>query len=95
MSDRPDLGTWRRHRREEAFFLFAAIVTRFDLLSISAPPPGVIWNKAAKVINGLKTSTDGFAACKFMTSGVNDNIAFWTASNALGCDTDSVTKPVG
>jgi sulfatase modifying factor 1 len=50
------------------------------------PATGVSWNKAARFVNWLNTSTSGFAAYNFTTSGVNDNIALWTASDTLDYD---------
>ena len=43
----------------------------------------VSWNEAARFVNWLNTSTGGFAAYKFTTSGVNDDIAVWTAADTL------------
>jgi sulfatase modifying factor 1 len=45
------------------------------------PATGVSWNEAARFVNWLNTSTGGFAAYKFTTSGVNDNMVLWTASD--------------
>jgi len=50
------------------------------------PATGVSWNNAARFINWLNTSTGGFAAYKFTTGGVNDNIALWTAADTLDYD---------
>jgi hypothetical protein len=50
------------------------------------PATGVSWNEAARFVNWLNTSTGGFAAYKFTTSGVNDNIAVWTAADTLDYD---------
>ncbi|MCE2812114.1 MAG: SUMF1/EgtB/PvdO family nonheme iron enzyme [Planctomycetaceae bacterium] len=50
------------------------------------PATGVSWNEAARFVNWLNTSTGGFAAYKFTTGGVNDNIAVWTASDTLDYD---------
>jgi formylglycine-generating enzyme len=47
------------------------------------PATSVSWNEAARFTNWLNISTGGFAAYKFTTSGVNDNIALWTASDTL------------
>jgi formylglycine-generating enzyme required for sulfatase activity len=41
----------------------------------------VSWNEAARFVNWLNTSTGGFAAYKFTTGGVNDNIAVWTVAD--------------
>jgi formylglycine-generating enzyme required for sulfatase activity len=37
-------------------------------------------------VNWLNTSTGGFAAYKFTTPGVNDNIALWTPADTLDYD---------
>jgi formylglycine-generating enzyme required for sulfatase activity len=47
------------------------------------PATGISWNEAARFVNWLNTSTGGSAAYKFTTSGVNDNIALWTAADTL------------
>jgi formylglycine-generating enzyme required for sulfatase activity len=47
------------------------------------PATGISWNEAARFVNWLNTSTGGFAAYKFTTAGVNDNIALWTAADTL------------
>jgi sulfatase modifying factor 1 len=50
------------------------------------PATGISWNEAARFINWLNTSNSGFAAYKFTTGGVNDNIALWTSSDTLDYD---------
>jgi hypothetical protein len=50
------------------------------------PATGVSWNEAARFVNWLNTSTGGFAAYKFTTGDVNDNIALWTAADTLDYD---------
>ncbi|MFM7928119.1 MAG: SUMF1/EgtB/PvdO family nonheme iron enzyme, partial [Pirellula sp.] len=40
----------------------------------------------ARFVNWLNNSTGGFAAYKFTTGGVNDNIALWTSSDTLDYD---------
>jgi hypothetical protein len=50
------------------------------------PATSVSWNEAARFVNWLNTSTGGFAAYKFTTGGVNDNIALWTSSDTLDYD---------
>jgi len=50
------------------------------------PATSVSWNEAARFVNWLNTSTGGFAAYNFTTSGVNDNIAVWTAADTLDYD---------
>jgi formylglycine-generating enzyme required for sulfatase activity len=47
------------------------------------PATAVSWNEAARFVNWLNTSTGGFAAYKFTTDGVNDNIDLWTAADML------------
>ncbi|MFN9347542.1 MAG: SUMF1/EgtB/PvdO family nonheme iron enzyme [Planctomycetota bacterium] len=54
-----------------------------DNRGTAKPATSVSWNEAARVVNWLNTSTGGFAAYKFTTGGVNDNIALWTASDTL------------
>ncbi len=53
---------------------------------INKPATVVSWNEAARFTNWLNTSTGGFAAYKFTTSGVNDNIALWTPADTLDYD---------
>jgi sulfatase modifying factor 1 len=50
------------------------------------PATDIGWNEAARFVNWLNTSTGGYAAYKFTTGGVNDNIAVWTASDTLDYD---------
>ena len=50
------------------------------------PATGVSWNEAARFVNWLNTSSGGFAAYKFTTNGVNDNIALWDSSETLDYD---------
>lgn len=50
------------------------------------PATSVSWNEAARFTNWLNTSTGGFAAYNFTTSGVNDNITPWTAADVLDFD---------
>jgi formylglycine-generating enzyme required for sulfatase activity len=50
------------------------------------PATNVSWNEAARFVNWLNTSTGGFAAYNFTSSGVNDNIALWTAADTLDYD---------
>ena len=52
-----------------------------DLRSTAKPATSITWNEAARFVNWLNTSTGGFAAYKFTTGGVNDNIALWTVSD--------------
>jgi formylglycine-generating enzyme required for sulfatase activity len=47
------------------------------------PATGFSWNSAARFVNWLNTSTGGFAAYKFTTHGVDDNIDLWTAADTL------------
>jgi formylglycine-generating enzyme required for sulfatase activity len=54
-----------------------------DTRGTKKPATSVSWNEAARFVNWLNTSTGGFAAYKFTTSGVNDNIAVWTAADTL------------
>jgi hypothetical protein len=46
------------------------------------PATNVSWNEAARFVNWLNTSSGGFAAYKFTTGGVNDNIALWQPDDA-------------
>jgi formylglycine-generating enzyme required for sulfatase activity len=57
-----------------------------DTRGTAKPATSVSWNEAARFVNWLNTSTGGFAAYNFTTSGVNDNIAVWTAADALDYD---------
>jgi hypothetical protein len=54
-----------------------------DTRGTAKPATNVSWNEAARFVNWLNTSTGGSAAYKFTTSGVNDNIAVWTAADTL------------
>jgi len=57
-----------------------------DNRGTNKPATSVSWNEAARFVNWLNTSTGGFAAYKFTTGGVNDNIALWTSSDTLDYD---------
>ena len=57
-----------------------------DTRGPNKPATSVSWNDAARFVNWLNTSTNGFAAYKFTTGGVNDHIALWTASDTLDYD---------
>jgi len=57
-----------------------------DARGTNKPATSVSWNEAARFTNWLNTSSGGFAAYKFTTSGVNDNIALWTAAETLDYD---------
>jgi len=57
-----------------------------DTRGTAKPATAVSWNEAARFVNWLNTSTGGFAAYKFTTSGVNDNIAVWTAADTADYD---------
>jgi formylglycine-generating enzyme required for sulfatase activity len=63
-----------------------ADMTSFGGNGANKPATGVSWNEAARFVNWLNTSTGGFAAYKFTTGGVNDNIALWTSSDTLDYD---------
>jgi formylglycine-generating enzyme required for sulfatase activity len=54
-----------------------------DTRGTAKPATSVSWNEAARFVNWLNTSTGGFAAYNFTTSGVNDNIAVWTAADTF------------
>jgi formylglycine-generating enzyme required for sulfatase activity len=54
-----------------------------DTRGVNKPATDVSWNEAARFVNWLNTSTGGFAAYKFTTSGVNDDIALWTDADTL------------
>ena len=53
------------------------------------PATNVSWNEAARFVNWLNTSTGGFAAYNFTTSGVNDKITPWTISDTLDYDANN------
>ena len=57
------------------------VITK-DTRGVNKPATSVSWNEAARFVNWLNTSTGNQAAYKFTTSGVNDNIAFWTSGDA-------------
>lgn len=56
------------------------VITK-DARGADKPATSVSWNEAARFVNWLNTSTGGFAAYNFTTSGVNDNIAVWTSGD--------------
>jgi hypothetical protein len=60
-----------------------SLVITKDTRGTNKPATSVSWNEAARFVNWLNTSTGGFAAYKFTTSGVNDNIALWTDADTL------------
>jgi formylglycine-generating enzyme required for sulfatase activity len=62
------------------------ITTEEVPLGPNKPATKVSWNEAARFVNWLNTSTGGFAAYKFTTTGVNDNIALWTVDDTLDYD---------
>ena len=57
-----------------------------DTRGTNKPATSVSWNEAARFVNWLNTSTGGFDAYKFTTSGVNDDIALWTTADTLDYD---------
>jgi formylglycine-generating enzyme required for sulfatase activity len=57
-----------------------------DTRGTNKPATKVSWNEAARFVNWLNTSTGGFAAYKFTTLGVNDDIEVWTAADTLDYD---------
>jgi formylglycine-generating enzyme required for sulfatase activity len=54
-----------------------------DNRGTAKPATSVSWNEAARFVNWLNTSTGNQAAYKFTGSGVNDDIALWTAADTL------------
>jgi hypothetical protein len=60
-----------------------SLVITKDARGTAKPATNVSWNEAARFVNWLNTSTGGFDAYKFLTGGVNDNIALWTAADTL------------
>ncbi len=57
-----------------------------DTRGVNKPATSVTWNEAARFVNWLNTSSGGFAAYKFTTTGVNNNIALWTSADTLDYD---------
>jgi formylglycine-generating enzyme required for sulfatase activity len=57
-----------------------------DTRGTAKPAIKVSWNEAARFVNWLNTSTGGYAAYKFTSGGVNDNIAVWTAADTADYD---------
>ena len=60
-------------------------ITLYDMTTyggngLNKPSVGLTWNEAARFVNWLNTSTGGYAAYRFKTSGVNDNISVWSAA---------------
>jgi formylglycine-generating enzyme len=66
-----------------------SLVITKDTRGTNKPATSVSWNEAARFVNWLNTSTGGFAAYKFTTSGVNDNIALWTDADTLDYDSSN------
>jgi hypothetical protein len=50
------------------------------------PATGISWNEAARFVNWLNTSTGGYAAYKFETSGGNDNSVLWALTDTYDYD---------
>ena len=46
------------------------------------PATSISWNRAARFVNWLNTSTGNHVAYKFTTSGDNDNIDLWASGDA-------------
>lgn len=61
------------------------VITTTDV-GANKPARAISWNEAARFVNWLNTSTGNYAAYKFTTSGVNDNVALWSASDPLDYD---------
>jgi formylglycine-generating enzyme required for sulfatase activity len=61
-------------------------IGNFDSYGPDKPGKWVSWNNAARFVNWLNTSSGGFAAYKFTSGGVNDNIALWTPAETLDYD---------
>lgn len=57
-----------------------------DTRGVDKPATSVSWNEAARFVNWLNTSTGGFAAYNFTTTGVNDSITPWTVADTLDYD---------
>lgn len=45
------------------------------------PATSVSWNEAARFVNWLNTSSGGYAAYKFQSSGVNDDVSLWSSTD--------------
>ncbi len=68
----------------------ARVITMADMTSyggngINKPATDITWNEAARFVNWLNTSSGYYAAYKFTTTGVNDDIALWNNGD-LGYD---------
>jgi sulfatase modifying factor 1 len=63
-------------------------------LGPNKPAWQVSWNEAARFVNWLNTSTGGFAAYKFTTGGVNDNVDLWTAADVSDYDPLNTTRSI-
>ena len=70
----------------EKFNASQSLIITKDTRGANKPATSVSWNEATRFVNWLNTSTGGFAAYNFTTGGVNDNIALWTAADALDFD---------
>ena len=69
-----------------AFGTANLLVIGKDVRAPNKPATSVSWNEAARFVNWLNTSTGGYAAYKFSTSGVGDDINVWTASDTSDYD---------
>lgn len=67
-------------------------IGNFDSYGPNKPGKWVSWNNAARFVNWLNTSSGGFAAYKFTSSGVNDNIALWTPADTLDYDPNNLYR---
>jgi formylglycine-generating enzyme required for sulfatase activity len=61
------------------------VITTTDA-GANKPARAISWNEAARFVNWLNTSTGNHEAYKFTTSGVNDNVDLWAASDTLDYD---------
>lgn len=57
-----------------------------DYRGANKPVTSISWNQAARFVNWLNISTGSYAAYKFTTGGVNDDIALWAVSDTLDYD---------
>ncbi len=53
------------------------------------PATIVSWNHAARFVNWLNTSTGGYAAYKFVTNGVNDDVSLWSSGDVDDYDSSN------
>jgi len=65
------------NKYNENFGIANSLVITPNIDGTNKPIRNASWNEAARFVNWLNTSKGGFAAYKFTTTGVNEDIALW------------------